>query len=72
MRSAISAITPQIVGDHLNSGPEILFELDHQIEDLRLDGQRPGPWSGSSAIRISGSQESAMAIMARCRMPPES
>ena len=27
---------------------------------------------GSSAIRRSGSQESAMAIMTRWRMPPES
>ena len=26
---------------------------------------------GSSAIRISGSHESAIAIMTRCRMPPE-
>jgi len=41
-----------------------------KVEDL--------PWTvtssavvGSSAIRIWGSQASAMAIITRCRMPPE-
>jgi hypothetical protein len=51
--------------------PRLLLELDHQVEDLRLDGdvERRRRLVGDQHLRVAGS---AMAIMTRWRMPPES
>ena len=50
---------------------ELFLKIAHQVEDLRLNGhiQRRGRLIGDQSV---GLQESAMAIITRWRMPPES
>ena len=36
--SAISATTPEVVGDDDDGGVELALEVLQQVEDLRLDG----------------------------------
>ena len=59
----------EIVRDQDERRPSVGDQLAEEVEDLGLD--RDVERSGSSAISSFGSQASAMAIMTRCRMPPE-
>ncbi len=62
---------PRVVGDEDDRGAEAALEVLHEREDLGLDVTSRAV-VGSSAMRICGSQQRAMAIMTRWRMPPES
>jgi hypothetical protein len=61
----------EIVADHQDGGAPGGAELAHQVDDLGLhrDVERRGRLVGEQQI---GLQASAMAIITRCRMPPES
>src|SRR5947209_5602568 len=61
----------EVMGDQDQPGAELLLQLEDQRENLRLDGDVERV-VGSSAIRSAGRQASAIAIIARWRMPPES
>jgi hypothetical protein len=56
----------------MSSGhPVVLLQIPNQVEDLRLDRdvERGGRLVGDQKARIA---DSAIAIMARWRMPPDS
>ena len=61
---------PEIVRDDDDRGAELLLQIRDEVEDLRLhrDIQRGGGLVGDQQ---PGSQDSAMAIITRWRMPPE-
>ena len=61
----------QVMRDQEDGGVVAFLEIFHQGQDLRLDGDVEAV-VGSSAIRSTGSQAIAIAIIARWRMPPES
>jgi hypothetical protein len=61
---------PEVVGDEQDRGPEVLLELVHELEDLRLD-RDVERGRGLVGDEHSGSQESAIAIITRWRMPPD-
>ena len=46
----------EVVGDHQDGGAEALLEFQHQLEDLRLDGdvERGGGLVGDQQLRIAG------------------
>ena len=69
--SPISATTPRSWVIRMMAVPVSRLQLAHQVEDLRLDGdvERRGRLVGDQQC---GSQASAMAIITRWRMPPES
>ena len=68
--SAISAITPRSWVMIRIAMPRRLLQVLQQVEDLRLDGdiQRRRRLVGDQERRLA---DSAMAIMTRCRMPPD-
>jgi len=59
------------MGDQNNRRPDAALEVQHQLQNLRLDRdvQRRGRLV---AIRSFGLQASEIAIITRWRMPPES
>ena len=59
----------EVVGDQ-HDGVELALQIADQVEDLRLDCdvESGGRFVGDEQ---SGSHDRAMAIMARCRIPPE-
>ena len=61
----------EIVGDEDDAHPSFSCELAEQLEDLRLDGdvERGRRLVGDEQL---GSHASAIAIITRWRMPPES
>ena len=59
----------QIVGDDQDGHPELFPEPREQRQDLRLDGDVEGR-RRLIGDQEAGSQLSAIAIIARCRMPP--
>ena len=61
----------KIVRDEHDGGADAGFEVAHQIEDLRLNChvECGGRLIGNQQFRRTGK---AMAIMTRCRIPPES
>ena len=61
---------PQVVGDHHQCRPMLTDERAQELEDLRLDRHVQG---GRRLVgdQQFGSQASAIAIIARCLMPPE-
>ena len=70
-RSQVSAITPEVMRDHDDRGTELGLELQNQVQDLRLDGhvERRRRLIRDQDLRLAAS---AMAIMTRWRMPPDS
>lgn len=62
---------PEIVGNQHHRHPVGPRLVAQQAQDLRLHGD-VGAVVGSSAISSFGWQLSAMAIITRCSMPPES
>ena len=61
----------EIVRDKKHGERELLPQLGEQVEHLRLDGHISAV-VGSSAISNCGRFTMAMAIITRCRWPPES
>ena len=61
----------QIMGDKNDPHIELVNKVFHQVEHLRLNGHISAV-VGSSAISNLGFVDSAIAIIARWRMPPES
>jgi hypothetical protein len=61
----------EIVGDEEKRELEFAAEMIEQVEDLLLHGCVERGW-GSSAMSNFGEGARAMAIIARCRRPPES
>ena len=61
----------EIVADEQQRGAGAIAEVDQQIDDLCLHGhvERGGRLVGDQQRGLAGQ---AMAIIARCRMPPES
>ena len=61
----------EIVGDQHDRRADAALEVQHQLEDLRLDRdvERRGRLVGDQSF---GLQASAIAIITRWRMPPES
>ena len=59
----------QVVGDEHDRHAQVALQLLHQLQDLRLGGhiQGGGRLVGDQQAGLAGS---AMAIMARWRMPP--
>ena len=70
--SAILRDDAQIVGDE-QDGHLPCLQIDHQLQDLRLDGdvQRRGRLVRDQQQRRAA-RASAIAIIARCRSPPDS
>ncbi len=60
----------EVVGDQDRRQVALTVEALEQAQDLRLDVTSSAV-VGSSAISTSGSSASAIAIIARWRMPPE-
>ena len=61
----------QVVRDQQDAPCRLALQLAQQVEDLRLHVTSSAV-VGSSAISRSGWQASAIAIITRWRMPPES
>jgi len=59
------------VCDEQDRHAELALEVRQQVENLGLD-RDVEPVVGSSAISSAGRQTSAMAIITRCFIPPES
>ena len=61
----------EIVGDQQHRHADLLLQLAHQLENLRLDRhvERGRRLVGDQQLRVA---DSAMAIITRWRMPPES
>ena len=60
----------EVVRDQDHADVEVALDLVDQLEDLRLHGHVERV-VGSSAISTAGLCTSAIAIIARWRMPPE-
>ncbi len=60
----------QVVRDHQDRHAHLGLQLAQQVENLGLDGhvEGGGRLVGNQQL---GRQESAMAIITRCRMPPD-
>jgi hypothetical protein len=61
----------EVVRDQYDRHAEFALQSQQQIEDLRLHGDVERR-VGSSAINSLGCEASAIAIITRCRVPPDS
>ena len=70
-RSAMSATTPEVVGDQNDRGAEPVAQLAEDVEHAGLDRdvERGGRLVGDQHLRR---QATAMAIITRWRIPPDS
>ena len=57
---------------HDNGHAQLLLQILQQVQNLRLDGHVQGGGGLVGDQDAPGSQASAMAIITRWRMPPES